>query len=324
MNYFDLHGDTLSRLYFNLYGETGDLYKNNCHIDITRLLSNGYTAQVFAGFLDINYPHISSSHYEDICLMYDMLDKTIEAYPHQIAKATDYTSYINNKEKSLLSAFISLEEAGVLVDKAEDIKTLMDRLTHLHSRGLRFINLTWNNENHLAYPNINSEFRAKGLKKLGFSLVEAMDSLGIVADVSHLSDGGFWDIINHSKRPPIATHSNARAIVDHPRNLDDKMIKALGNKGGIMGLNFCLPFVHPTKDCCEIEDLITHCKHIINVGGREVLALGADFDGIGNKLEVDGVGEINKLSEGLEKAGFSYDVIENICYKNCEEFLRRV
>ena len=119
-----------------------------------------------------------------------------------------------------------MEEGGVLNEKQE-------RLEELYRLGIRLITLTWNYENCLGYPNSrDGEVMNRGLKAFGLEIVERMNALGMLVDVSHLSDGGFWDCIRVSRAPIIASHSNARALCGVPRNLTDDMLRALAEKGG--------------------------------------------------------------------------------------------
>jgi membrane dipeptidase len=164
----------------------------------------------------------------------------------------------------------------------------------------------------------------RGLKDFGIELVHAMNDLGMVIDVSHLSDGGFYDVVKYSKDPFIASHSNARAVCDHKRNLTDEMIKILSEKGGITGINFERSFLN-TNGKSTVEDMIRHIKHIYNIGGIDVISLGTDFDGINSKgNEIDNIGDIHKLSFELSKIGFNEDSIEKIFYKNAMRVIKDV
>ena len=122
----------------------------------------------------------------------------------------------------------------------------MNRLHTLYQEGVRLVTLLWNEENCIGSPNSKDrKIMQKGLKPFGFEVVEQMNSLGMLIDVSHLSDGGFWDVLSTSSKPIVASHSNARALCEHPRNLSDDMIRALAEKGGVIGLNFYPYFVNP-------------------------------------------------------------------------------
>ena len=142
-----------------------------------------------------------------------------------------------------------------------------------------------------------------------------MERVGIIPDVSHLSDKGFFDVLDICKKPFIATHSNARSIKDHPRNLTDDMIRKLSEKGGIMGINFCSNFLGESE-IAKLDDIVRHIDHIRNVGGIDVIALGSDFDGIGNKVEIEDIGKIELLAYKLKQNGYKESEIDKILVKN--------
>ena len=130
-----------------------------------------------------------------------------------------------------------------------------------------------------------------GLSVLGVEVVEELDRLGIIIDVSHLNDAGFWDVMNLVKSPVIASHSNCRAICSHPRNLTDDQIRALAQHGGVIGINFAPSFIHPTK--ATVARLVDHIEHIVDVAGVEYVGLGSDFDGIASTPE--GLSDVSQM-----------------------------
>ncbi len=317
MNFIDFHIDTLIHwLKQQQKGLDKDatLYNNPYHVDFSRLIKSAYAAQFFATYINLGEKtFFSNTHYEDALFAIDTLHKQV-SLSTDISIATSFDEYKKNKEEKKHSVFISVEEGGILDND-------ITRLDTLYERGVRAITLTWNYENCIGYPHekSGSEF---GLKPFGFEVIEKMENLGILVDVSHLSDQGFWDICNISKKPFIATHSNARTVCDTTRNLTDEMLRALAGRGGITGLNFYGYFLQGSETS-SVEDMVKHIQHIVNVAGEDVLALGSDFDGIEGNLELEGVQDIYKLVNGMEKAGLPSAVIEKICYKNAESFLER-
>ena len=217
------------------------------------------------------------------------------------------------KEKKI-GAFLTLEEGDI-------IEGDLEKSHFFYEQGVRLVTLTWNYENALGYPNFEYTYQHKGLKPKGFETVERMNELGMLIDVSHLSDAGFEDVLQHSKQPFVASHSNARAMTNHPRNLTDKMLKQLADAGGVTGINFFNNFLvngvlKERLEIAKIEDMVRHIKHIRNVAGIEVIALGSDFDGIPNPVEIEDASQMGKLSDVLLKEGFSYDEVEKIFWKN--------
>lgn len=320
MKYIDFHIDTLMK-WVNAK-ETSelapsiDLWTNNYHVDIERLIKSNYTAQFFACFLCLGEePIFKQSHYDDAIKSIDLFHEQLAKNPNKIAFAGSYQDYINNMSNNKLSAFLTVEEGGIVDGKIE-------RIDELYNKGVRAITLTWNYENCIGYPNSEFKYKDNGLKPFGIEAVEKMDDLGIIIDVSHLSDAGFYDVHKYSKRPFLATHSNSRTLCNHSRNLTDEMVKMLANKGGMTGINFAGAFLQDDKKS-TVDSMLAHIKHLINVGGLEVVGLGTDLDGIGGELEIDSAGKIHMLSERMEKNGFTVKEIEAICYKNSEAFFKR-
>ena len=316
MKIIDMHVDTLLKMISGkMNGEDISLLDNNINVDLNRLRSSNYIGQVFACYVDLGVLPFTDSHYGDALEMINILKGEIENNKNLISLTSDLKTHLENQEKDLISGFLSVEEGGII---GEDL----EKLDELYELGVRFITLTWNYENAIGFPNFEGKYQYEGLKPFGREVLEKMDDLGIVVDVSHLSDGGFYDIVKYGKRPFLATHSNSRKVQNHLRNLTDEMIKALANKGGLMGLNFCDLFLDGDKS--SVESMIRHFKHIVNVGGEDVIGLGTDFDGISEEnLELKGVEDTPKLIDALEREGIKPRVIEKFAYKNFEDFLYR-
>ena len=208
-------------------------------------------------------------------------------------------------------------------------------LRFFYHLGVRMMTLTWNYPNELGYPNrlaSNSSYfpsdgeddAVHGLTEKGIQFVEEMEHLGMIVDVSHLSDAGFWDVIRYTKKPFVASHSNARALVpDCPRDLTDDMIRALSERGGVAGINYFPPFLSaqdPKADRSayqsRISDMIRHMKHMKQVGGIQCIGLGSDFDGIHGDLEMKDGSELPKLEWAMRKEGFTESEIEAVFYGN--------
>ena len=147
-----------------------------------------------------------------------------------------------------------------------------------------------------------------------------MEELGMIPDVSHLSDAGFFDVLKVTKKPFVASHSNARSICPSVRNMTDEMIKSLGERGGVMGLNFYADFLEEKPDGVynpgTLEAVVRHAKHIVKVGGIEILGLGSDFDGIETNEALPGAQSMGKLAEALLQSGFHESELDKILYGN--------
>ena len=229
---------------------------------------------------------------------------------HIVKKSEDFDIA---KKSNKIAILIGMEGLQAIDDNIDDVEKL-------YSFGVRHASLTWNEENKLATGakgNID-----RGLTEDGAKLIKKMEELGMIIDVSHLSDGGFEDVFSHSKRPFIASHSNAREILNHPRNLTDEMIRKIAEKGGVIGLNFGGEFLQKTGRS-TVEAMLPHIRHIQNVGGHEVLAIGTDFDGVEEDMEIRGCQDMPYLIQALERHGLSASEIGGICYENAEKFLKR-
>lgn len=247
MKIFDMHCDTLT----TAIAKKQSLYENNLHIDFKRLAKFDECIQVFAIWLDEIY-------YKNAFI--------------ETKNAIDYFKTEYSKYKHLcpnLKPILSVEGGEAIEDDLENIK-------RLKNMGVKLITICWNYKNKLGCGALSGY--DEGLSAFGTEAVKEMERLSIIPDVSHLNEKGFWDLYENTKKPFFATHSNAFSVYPHKRNLNDKQIKAIADRGGLIGINIYNDFVSG-KDC-TIDNIIPHIKHIINIGGADVLALGCDFDGI--------------------------------------------
>lgn len=319
--YIDMHCDTLMRAFVNKEKNLSELPQ--LMLDVKRLRKGGAVAQFFAIFMlpESMREELQGAFPEDVAYIKALLqihERTMKEQEKVIAGARSFEEYKQNQRLGKISSILSLEDGRAVNGKAENLRWL-------YEEGIRMIALTWNYENCFGFPNsTDAQIMQKGLKPFGKEAVEIMNDLGMLIDVSHLNDGGFWDIVQLTKKPFVASHSNCRSLAPHPRNLTDEMIRALGNKGGVMGLNFCGPFLN--EDACgresRILQMIKHLKHMIDVGGSDIAAIGTDFDGTFGEFDIPDCSKMQLLFEGMEKAGFTYEQIEKIAYKNVERVLK--
>lgn len=307
MRLVDFHCDTILRL---MNGSVqGDLMRNDGHVDLERLHEIGALAQFFAVFVDWEDDAVKPDPFGYALKGIELFKVQVEKYAEKVGIAHNLDEILQLEKEKRVAGILTIEEGAILEGR-------MERLDSLYQEGVRLITLTWNYENSLAFPNSKDpEIMAKGLKPFGKSVVERMNELGMIIDVSHLSDGGFWDVVEISKKPFVASHSNARAVKNVTRNMTDEMIRAVAEKGGVIGLNFC-PYFLNEENHETVEALVQHLIHIIDKGGAQTAAIGTDFDGIGGKMDLAHVGEMERLRHGLRKAGVSSGTIDKIFTQN--------
>lgn len=319
MHLIDMHCDTIAKILESKSGE--GLYENSFDIDIRGMKRSGTMAQFFACFVYMERFQ-GKDRMENAFLyarrMAEKLKEEIQKNSKEIALATTENDIVRNQEKGKISAILTLEEGGV-------INGDLRKLEELYNDGTRLVTLLWNFENCIGYPNSSDrKIMEQGLKPFGFETVERMNDLGMLVDVSHMSDGGFWDVIRTSKKPIVASHSSARSLCVHPRNLTDEMLRALGENGGIAALNFYPAFIREDKKASK-EDLAAHIKHMVNVAGIDAVAIGTDYDGFeGGALEIDKVEKMPLLYQALQKEGFTESQLEKIWFRNVMRVLKEV
>lgn len=248
---------------------------------------------------------------EEFRKMYQYFIGQVNENTQDIKIITNYKTYIKTKEEKKIGAFLSIEEGEVLEGNLANVQELEDL-------GIRMMTLTWNYANSLGHPHSIP----KGLTDLGKELVDYLNQKKILIDIAHLSKEGMEDVVALSKKPIIASHSNAKGFYKHTRNLDDEMIKAVARSGGVIGINFYSYFLK-NDNWTSVEDLVGVINYLYQIGGADVLALGTDFDGIDCNLEVCNCSEMDKLIQGLSKH-YPSSIIEKFAYKNVERVLSQV
>jgi membrane dipeptidase len=238
------------------------------HVDIPRLKQGGVNCQVFAisSLRDHTPPFALRTALE----MISILDAECIQNSSSIQLVTNVKDIMSTVDEGKIAAILSIEGADVIEGRPSILRIF-------HKLGVRMVGLVHSRRNLLA-DGVADARTNSGLSTLGVEVVEELQRLGLIIDVSHLNDPGFWDVLNRVKSPVIASHSNCRAICSHPRNLTDDQIQALAQRGGVIGINFAPSFIHPTN--ATVVRLVDHIDHIVDVAGVEHVGLGSDFDGI--------------------------------------------
>lgn len=305
----DLHCDTIMQLLD--HPDSGDLYRNTWKIDIEKLQKAHSKVQDFALFINLGETNDPYGRYEE---MRNLCTTQIHLYGEHIQHVLSYQDVESVYESGKIGALMSIEEGGVLGGD-------LDKLNQAYQDGVRLITLTWNYPNGLGEPHCGEQH--KKLTPKGIEFVEAMQDLGIIVDCSHLNDAGTEQLGDILDVPFVASHSNAREVTAHTRNLPDNLIKLIANKGGVIGLNFAQSFLG-TSSISRIEDIVKHGLYLINKGGEDVVALGTDFDGIKPDTEIKDASEMHRLYDAFKEAGLSVEQCEKLFWKNADRLLKEI
>lgn len=323
MKIVDMHCDTVSVLLEKRRaGEQACLRENTGHLDLQRMWKSRYLLQNFALYVNTSR---CADPWEEVCALHEVYRLEIAANADMIAPVLTYGDIERNETAGKMSAMLTVEEGAVC-------KGELTKLHRLYEMGVRMLTLTWNFPNELGYPHCKD---LGGLTECGREFVAEMQRIGMIVDVSHLSDAGFADVLECTQKPFVASHSNARSICGHSRNLTDDMIRKLAERGGCMGLNFYVDFLELPKSgkaavasiggesekeasvlVGGLEAMVRHARHIVNIGGMDVLGLGSDFDGIDTNEALPGVQSMVLLWNALHKAGFTEGQLDKFFCRN--------
>jgi Zn-dependent dipeptidase, microsomal dipeptidase homolog len=196
------------------------------------------------------------------------------------------------------------------IEGAEGIDCDIKKLKQAYDDGVRAINLCWNYDNVLAGSAAGSGI---GLMTQGRDFVGACEVIGVIPDMSHISEKAFWDVLEIAKKPVIASHSDSRALCDVPRNLTDDQFRAITAMGGCVGLNFYKGFLGLTEN---IAAVVAHAEHFLSLGGQKSLGLGSDFDGCDLPEDIQGVQDVGKIYEAMLRQNWPEDLVRDIFYNN--------
>ena len=312
----DLHCDTLMKL-----PKTGNLDEKKNMVTLEGMKSGGVALQCFADFVPTGiFPKgfrktLTAVMFNKLYKNYRRMMETHSDILFPVLTAADIDrAGVDGK----IGVLLTIEDGGVLGEELDNVKKFYDK-------GVRLVTLTWNHPNAIGYPNSNdSEIMCRGLTDFGREVVREMERLGMVVDVSHVSDGVFWNVAEIARKPFLASHSNSRTVCNHKRNMTDEMIKKLADCGGVMGLNLGPEFLAEGSEDSRVEDMVKHILHIRNIAGTDVLALGSDFDGVHGNMDIHGPESWPKLEAALLAAGLSEDELDKIWWANAERVLRAV
>lgn len=310
----DCHCDTLTEL----YNKNASLYENEQHFDIKRQIALGGGLQFCAIYVPTEVFRYQGGLRYTLCLL-DKYNQEIKKLHEngidvlQVRTAEDAGNVLKHKAATLLA----IEEGGAIDGSLEALRCL-------YELGVRAMTLTWSNRNDIA-DGINEETTGSGLTLFGKQVVAEMNRLGMLVDVSHISTAGFWSVIETSTKPIIATHSNAKSLCPHPRNLNDEQIKELAQNGGLAGITFAGQFLEEDWSNACIESVYKHIDYMLNlIGNDDHIGFGSDFDGISHPpYNIQGVQDYKPLIEYLSKY-YSDETINKITHQNVINLLQKV
>ena len=308
---FDLHCDTALALLGKNLRECGSLLKNQYHIDLERAAQFSGYAQCFACFTSDEFPYGDVKPVELFEREMVSVLREVEKHNNSIRLAYNAVDIDTNKQENLASAILTIEgPAGFAYDP--------ELLEDLYTVGFRMTTLGWNDKN----PLVGSHATGGGLTDLGVQYIKEAQRLGMIVDVSHISDEGFYDIMNITTAPIIASHSNCRKICDHTRNLTDDMFRQICQSGGVAGINLYTEFLGKNADLNTVCDHVLHWLDLDPTGKH--IALGGDLDGCDSLPEgFSGVQDYTNLADKLLERGLSESMILDIYWNNALEVFRK-
>lgn len=323
MKIADMHCDTIYMLLKQRReGNREELLKNSLHIDLQKMRQGDYLLQNFALFVE---QEENGDPYLECRAEYAVFAEEMEKNRELVSQVFSYADIEKNRAAGKLSALLTIEEGEVC-------RGSIKKLEEFYGLGVRMMTLVWNYDNSLstsaakAAPPSPRKYSGSrpGLTETGMEFVQRMEELGMIPDVSHMSDEGIEDMLKITEKPFVASHSNARSLCPHPRNLTDDFLKRMGNRGCVIGANFYSGFLREGAENTKTAWIAEHILHMVNVAGSESVGLGSDFDGIGCGLEMENCGNVQTLAEELAKRGMSREQIEKVFYKNVLRLYKEV
>lgn len=278
------------------------------HADIPRLREGGVDLQVFALFAEPQYkPH---GCLKRVLQLIDVFYSELESNKDEVAPVSNYDDIGRARRSGKLAALLSIEGG-------EALEGSLSNLRAFYRLGVRAMTLTWNDRNEIA-DGVKEAATGRGLTEFGREVVKEMNKLGMIVDVSHINERGFFDVLETSTSPTIASHSNCKALRDHPRNLTDDQIRAIADRDGVIGITFVPEFLSTGEGTLEM--VIDHIDHVVKVAGVPFVGLGSDFDGFEPITRgLEDVTRLPGLTERLLSRGYREDEVRSILGEN---FLR--
>lgn len=305
MRILDMHCDTLIECW---RAKERSLREGEGHLNLKMMKEHGGLGQFFAIYLSRREMQ-TMDPYDLFHAIYNDYIAELKANQDILRPAYCAADIKKNAEEGYLSSFLTIED-GVFVDGK------IERIQEVYDKGVRLLTLLWGFPNSMGYPCYDdAKDNAQGLTPFGLEVIDKMNELGMIIDVSHMSEGGFYDVARHSKKPFLATHSCAKALCPHKRNLTDDQLKIIGETGGVAGVNFECSFLKEGSDYATVEQIITHLNYMVDKAGIEHVGFGSDFDGIDTTGELVNYTGFDKVIDAMHKY-YNEDQIDLLLHGN--------
>jgi membrane dipeptidase len=288
-------------------------------IDLPRIREGGVKCLLFAMYVDPQY----TARLRRLVQMIDAFHSELARYPEQVSLATSYKEIIKTVKDSKIAAMITIEGG-------ESLEGSLAALRIMYKLGARSLTLTHFPRNELGDG--SGADTGSHLTKFGREVVQEMNRIGMIVDISHLNQTGFWDVLELTKDPVLATHSNCKALCSHHRNLTDDQIKALAEKGGVMNLSFCAGFIKDgigfgdpeAVKKVTVHDWLDHLDHAVDLVGTNHVGIGSDLDGGCGFPDLHDVTTFPRLTEGMVARGYSDSDIKKVLGANDLRVFKKV
>lgn len=303
MKLFDLHCDTAGEC----YSKGHELKSNHMHISLEKAGYLEKYCQLFAIWLADTLTEKQSMEY---------FNGATENFKNQISKNSEIIELFkerNDLDSKKITGILTVENGKLLAND-------LSNLDYVYSNGVRLMTLTWNEKNCIGNGAFSGDL--SGLTDFGKSVVRKMNDIGMIVDVSHLNDNGFGDVAKIANAPFVASHSNCRSLCNHKRNLMDSQIKIICENRGLIGLNFSKSFISESEQK-PFEKLLGHVHRILELGGEDVVCLGADFDGTDVPEQLNGIGFMSGFYDFLSNSDLGRKLTDKIFFKNAYNYFTK-
>lgn len=303
MDFFDLHCDTIT----TAMHYSGQLTDNHLAVSFPKNKEIKRHCQCFAIFC----PDVISG--DDAFNYYTMAK---HFFQNQLLEYPEYLEQVENTENIKRIAETGKTAALLTVEGGRVLGGKIERLEELHKDGVKMMTLTWNGENEIGKGSVEQDF---GLKPFGIDVIKEMERLGMIIDVSHLSDAGLSDVLANVSCPIAASHSNLRSVCGHRRNLTDEFFKEIVRRKGIIGINFYKAFLNDDEEKATLNDILKHIEKMLMLGGEDSVCMGSDYDGCDVVAGIEYMNEVPKLYDIICKE-FGAEIADKIFWNNAFRF----